>query len=111
MVAVASEVFDERLLTVTAICDSIPGARGARRLSPSSVTRWILSGARSITGEVIKLKARRVGYRWLVRPSDLRTFFDTLARTEPETEQPPRTQAARAKSADATVAKLQALGA
>jgi hypothetical protein len=65
-------------LTVSQICRSIPGSRGKPSLSPSTVTRWILRGCPSLSGERVKLKASRVGSRWMVDPADLEAFFDAL---------------------------------
>ncbi len=70
------------LLTVAQVCERVPGARGARRLHPATVTRWILHGCPSRTGVRIKLTAVRVGGRWLVREADLDAFFAALAVTD-----------------------------
>ena len=47
------------LLTVSQVCSRIPGARGARHVTPSTVTRWILTGCPSLTGKRVKLVATR----------------------------------------------------
>ena len=54
------------LLTLADIARRIPGARGARRLHPATITRWILKGTRATDGTVVRLRATRVGHRWLV---------------------------------------------
>lgn len=68
-------------LTVSQICRSIPGCRGKPSLSPSTVTRWILLGCPSLSGERVKLRATRAGGRWLVDPADLQIFFAALGST------------------------------
>jgi hypothetical protein len=69
----------DKFETLTQIADRIPGARGAKRVSPSTITRWILQGCPSRTGQRVKLAATRVGGRWCVRPVDLDAFFTALA--------------------------------
>jgi hypothetical protein len=66
-------------LTIGQLVSRIPGARGARRLSPSTVTRWILRGCPARDGHRVRLRATRAGSRWLVRQSDLDEFFKLLA--------------------------------
>jgi hypothetical protein len=70
---------DDQFLTLSQVCRRLPGARGAQRVAPSTVTRWIISGCPSRTGERVKLTATRAGGRWLIRPADLDTFFASLA--------------------------------
>src|SRR5262245_5954530 len=71
------------LMTVAQVCRSIRGARGNDTLSPSTVTRWILSGCPSRGGERVTLAAVRVGGRWMVAPEALEAFFAALASTGP----------------------------
>lgn len=73
-------------LTVSQVCRRLPGARGALHVTPSTVTRWILSGCPARDGKRVRLPATRVGSRWLVRPEDLAAFFTALAA---ETPSPP----------------------
>jgi hypothetical protein len=66
------------LLTVSQVCRQFPGARGARHVTPSTVTRWILAGCPARSGERVRLAATRCGSRWLIRPVDLDAFFTAL---------------------------------
>lgn len=66
------------LLTVSQVCRRFPGARGAKHVTPSTVTRWILVGCPARNGTRVKLVATRCGARWLVRPADLDSFFAAL---------------------------------
>lgn len=72
-----------KLLTIAEVCARVPGARGARRLHPATVTRWILQGCRSRAGGVVKLTAVRVGCRWMVEEAQLEIFYAALAGSEP----------------------------
>jgi|SRR5262245_20647243 len=69
---------DSDQLTVSQVCRRLPGARGARNVTPSTVTRWILLGCPSRTGERVRLTATRAGSRWLIRLADLDEFFAKL---------------------------------
>lgn len=73
------------LITVGDVCARLPGSRGAKRVSPSSITRWILNGCPARTGERVKLRATRAGGRWLIDPEDLKAFFDRLGAEPPDT--------------------------
>ena len=70
---------DELHLTVSQVCRRYPGARGARHVTPSTVTRWILSGCPARDGTRVRLVAMRAGSRWLIAPAELDTFFARLA--------------------------------
>jgi hypothetical protein len=74
-----------KLLTISEICTRVPGARGASRVRPATITRWILQGCRSRTGERVKLAAIRVGGRWMVEESRLEQFFSALAGSKSDT--------------------------
>lgn len=92
------------LLTVTQVCNRVPGARGAKRLHPATVTRWILSGCPARDGKRIRLPATRAGSRWLVRPEDLANFFTALAAETPAPplpqQQPEKRKLASRRAAD-----------
>jgi hypothetical protein len=67
------------LLTVSQVCRRLPGARSNDQVSPSTGTRWILSGCPSRGGARVKLAAIRVGGRWMISPAALQEFFAALA--------------------------------
>lgn len=78
----------EPLLTISDVCRRIPAARGGRRLAPSTVTRWILSGCPNRAGVRVRLRAVRVGGRWMIRPDELDGFFEALG-ADPAIPPPP----------------------
>ena len=92
-----------KLRTLTQICADLPGARGAARLSPSSVARWIEPGVKARDGRRVKLPATRCGSRWLVDPADLAAFFAALA--APASEPPPAAADRADDDASARVAR------
>ena len=94
------------LLTIAQVCRRIPGARGAARLNPSTVTRWILTGCPGRAGARIQLPATRVGGRWLIAPDALDAFFAALAATAvAPSNPPPRTPPRREGDASARAAR------
>jgi hypothetical protein len=108
---------DSDLLTISQIVARLPGSRGARRVHPATITRWILTGCPNRNGERVKLVATRAGSRWLVRESDLQAFFAALG-ADPSTASPltphtstSRTPEVRRRAAEKAVATLKAMGA
>jgi hypothetical protein len=98
-------------LTVNQVREQLPGARGARRVSIATVTRWIISGSLARNGKRIKLRATRCGSRWLIHQTDLDQFFAALAG---EVETPPvvtsRKDARRLKKVEREKRELQDAG-
>ena len=56
---------DAELLTVSQVVARLPGARGARRVHPATVVRWITAGCPARNGTRVRLAATRAGSRWL----------------------------------------------
>jgi hypothetical protein len=88
---------DDLPLTVSQVCRRLPGARGARNVTPSTVTRWILAGCPARSGVRVKLAATRAGSRWLIRLADLDAFFAALKGESSDT--PPAAPPVRATAA------------
>lgn len=101
------------LLTIRQVVARLPGSRGARRVHPATVTRWILFGCPARDGCRVKLAATRAGSRWLVLESDLKAFFDALAAdpTATPTQQPTRTLIARQNASERAARELERMGA
>lgn len=97
-------------LTVSQVCSNLPGARGAKRLHPATVVRWITSGCPTRDGRRVRLRATRCGSRWLVDPDDLETFFAALA-ADPAEADPLRSPTERIHAAEAAGKELEAIGA
>lgn len=77
----------EGLKGLGVIARQYPGNRGADRLHPATLTRWILKGIISADGRRVKLDAVRVGHRWLTSEAAVTRFFAALA-DAPTTEAP-----------------------
>lgn len=102
---------DPELLTISQVVSRIPGSRGAKRVHPATVVRWITSGCPARDGNRLKLAATRAGSRWLVRPADLAAFFAALAAEPTPSPAPPRSPAARARAGERAAAELERMGA
>ncbi|HEX4613273.1 MAG TPA: DUF1580 domain-containing protein [Urbifossiella sp.] len=100
---------DEPLISLSQAAARFPGHRGADRLRPATLTRWILKGARAVDGRRVKLEALRVGCRWLTSSPALARFAAALG---PAAAPPPaRSPAARTRASDRAGAELERLGA
>lgn len=100
-----------KLLTVSQVCRTLPGARENSRITPSTITRWILLGCRARNGQRVRLRATRCGARWLIAPEELAAFFDALAADGPpppaptSTSNPARDHRGRAAQAAAELSR------
>lgn len=97
--------------TIAQIARGIPGARGSSQVSPSTVFRWIREGCPSVTGERVKLRATRVGARWLVAESDLADFFAALGSPAATATTQTRTDKQRKQAAERAASELVRRGA
>ena len=71
------ELDDELLLRPAEAVRLLPHAPGEKPLHPSCISRWAQRGVTNRhTGEVTKLRTRRIGRRILVSVRDLRAFMD-----------------------------------
>lgn len=84
--------------------------RGDGTLHPATMTKWIRYGCRSVTGQVVKLEAVRLGSRWFVSMEAVARFTAALAGgTQTNTDTTPAAPAHLGAAAAAE--RLKALGA
>lgn len=102
---------DADLLTISQIVARLPGSRGARRVHPATVVRWITTGCPARDGTRVRLAATRCGARWLIAPGDLDAFFAALAADPTPPTTPPRSPAARNQASERAAAELRGMGA
>jgi len=67
------------LISLAQIARRFPGSKGAENSHPATWIRWILRGCLGAEGLRHKLKATRIGSRWLVTEVDVAEFFDRLS--------------------------------
>lgn len=100
---------DGPLITAAEVAARFPGARGAARLHPATVTRWILKGVRGPGGRRVRLEAVRVGSRWMTTQAALARFAAALA--APADAAPSRSPAARNRASERAATELERMGA
>src|SRR5262249_42879144 len=89
----------------------VPPARRGKKTHFSTLLRWILTGARTPSGNMVKLEAIRLGGRWMTSRSALQRFADRLtppADTPPA--QAPRTPTQRRRASARAAAELERVG-
>ena len=75
-----------------------PDHRGRGRVNPSTVWRWIRSGVRTSTGEVVRLEAIRIGTGWRTTVEAIERFVARLNADAPPPPAP-RTPTQRQRAA------------
>ena len=81
--------------------------RGNRRpVDPSTITRWIVRGAKSRSGGRIRLRAVRRPGGWLIAADWVKEFLDALTLDRNSAAEPPCAPA----RAEAAVSRLRARG-
>lgn len=90
----------------------LPAHRGSGRANPTTVWRWITSGARASDGRAVRLEAARVGGRWLTSRGALTRFIRALS-TVPDSNEaiPPISKTDSARRGEKAAAALKAMGA
>lgn len=99
---VIQEILSGDALGMSAAARKVPPHResGRGRSHPSTVWRWILTGAKG-PGGVVRLEAARVGGRWLTSAAALARFFAALT---PAIDPPPVSTRARTRERERSVA-------
>src|SRR5688500_16274847 len=98
----------EPLITLSKAASRYPGHRGAARLHPATLTRWILTGVKALDGSRVKLEAVRVGCRWLTSEAALARYAAALG--TPGEPAPARSPAARTLASESAAQQLQDMG-
>ena len=104
-------LLDEDALTLSAAARRFPGHRDNSRMNPSAIWRWIVSGAKSLDGQIVKLQAYRAGSRWLTTAQALERFVAALGSNDAAPVPAPRSVAARNKASGAAGRRLAEMGA
>jgi len=99
---------EEPLISLVQAAIKFPGHRGADRLHPATLTRWIQTGVRALDGRRVKLEAVRVGCRWLTSEPALRRFSEALQSMPADS--PLRSPTTRQKASTRAAAELKRMG-
>jgi hypothetical protein len=100
---------DEPRISLKQAAAKYPGHRGAERLHPATLTRWILRGVRAVDGRRVRLEAERVGCRWCTSEAALGRFVVALSAATGDS--PLRSPAERNRASEQAGAELKAMGA
>ena len=101
---------DETRITLSQAASRRPGARGCDRIHPATLTRWLLRGVKSLSGQLVRLEAERLGCRWVTSEAALSRFTEALS-TQPIQQSPPRSPSQRQRAAEAAGKRLAEAGA
>ena len=89
-----------------------PAFRGEGKVGPSTVFRWATKGAKAADGSLVKLRAARVGSRWLTSRTAVVAFVAALTEAvDPAPVPATRTPAQARKASEAASRKLEEAGA
>jgi hypothetical protein len=102
----------ETTLSLSQAARLLPPGRGDRPVTLSCVLRWVLRGARSPSGELVRLEAVRLGGRWITSRQALQRFTETLTPdlSGGQTAPTPRSSGRRQRASERAARQLEQLG-
>jgi hypothetical protein len=100
----------QRLLTLREAAALIPG-RGRRRVHASTIARWITRGVRAPDGRRVRLRAVRLGSKWLTTRAWLEEFAAAQTPEFTDTDEPVLTDRQRDRAAIQAGRRLANMGA
>jgi len=107
-------VFDltaESTLSLSQAADLLPPGRGGARPTLGCVLRCVLKGAKSPSGELVRLEAIRLGGRWLTSREALQRFAERLTPLlDGEPLASPRTLNQRRRASERAARELEQMG-
>jgi hypothetical protein len=101
----------ESLVTLAQAGRLLPPGRNNKTPSLSCILRWVMTGCRAPSGELVKLEACRLGDRWITSREALQRFAERLTpRLENDTPTAHRTPRQRQRAAEQAGRELDAIG-
>jgi Protein of unknown function (DUF1580) len=100
----------ENPISLAEVCRIVPPGHSGRRTHLSTVLRWVLTGARSPSGELVQLEALRIGGRWMSTREALQRFAERLTPTINRSSVETRTVSRRQRESERAGQELEALG-
>jgi len=89
----------------------LPPGRGGARPTLGCDLRWVLKGAKSPSGELVRLEAIRLGGRWLTSREALQRFAERLTPSlDGEPPAAPRTANQRRQASERAARELEGMG-
>jgi hypothetical protein len=74
----SSVLLSETLLTLSQAARRLPPFRAGRPVDPSTLSRWILAGAKAPDGTMVRLEAIKTPSGWRTSEEALARFFGAL---------------------------------
>lgn len=97
-------------LSLSEAAKMFPG-RGGRPLNPATLTRWAINGVKLPSGERLRLRAKRIGSRWLTVAEWMHEFIEShTAAFVGESQVAMRSPTERNHAADLAGAELARMG-
>jgi hypothetical protein len=101
----------ESVLSLEQAADILPPGRGGARPTLSCILRWILKGAKSPSGERVRLEGIRVGGRWITSREALQRFAERLTPQLDGSQTPtPRSSSRRQQASERAARELEKMG-
>jgi hypothetical protein len=88
----------------------VPPSRRAKSTHISTILRWILNGARTPSGEIVRLEAYRCGSKWITSVEALQRFCERLTPSLGVSPPVTRTAPARARANQRAARELEKHG-
>jgi hypothetical protein len=106
------DLISEQPLPLAAAAKLVPPGRNGKRTHLSTLLRWILRGARSASGQIVKLEGLRLGSRWVTSAQAIQRFAERLTPVNGDTPAPPqpRTATARRRRSERAAKHLEEIG-
>jgi hypothetical protein len=105
------DLHNETLISLAEAAKLVPPARRGKRAHLSTVLRWIIDGARTPCGNVVKLEGIRLGGRWLTSKQALQRFAEALTPDLfAENPHAPRSPGARQRASERAEQELNKMG-
>jgi hypothetical protein len=105
------DISTEHTLTLLEACRFVPPGRGGQRTHISTLLRWIQKGVKTLDGSIVRLRASRLGSRWITSREAIAEFMEALT---PRLDSTPvstlRTTGKRQRAAEAAGKRLEKIG-
>jgi hypothetical protein len=111
--AQVQSVLFETTLGLVEAAQFLPRGRNSSRPHLSTLLRWILTGAKSPTGEVVRLEAVRLGSKWITSREALARFAERLTPSLADIaaeQRAPRSPSARQRASQRAAKELERVG-
>jgi hypothetical protein len=101
----------ESTLSLTQATHLLPQGRRGAKPTLSCILRWVLKGARSPAGDIVRLEAIRLGGRWVTSREAIQRFAERLTPNLNDNQvSPVRTPCKRHRASERAAKELEKIG-